>query len=76
MKYVLRDPENKKFFCDPHGDDSSQWNPDPEYAHPFFNLEQAVGALKVYLQIHNQSLQVIVREDALRKFAASKTNDV
>ena len=69
--YLLRDPKTAELFCNPHGDNCQEWNPDPSFAHRFSTLDRAMGGAKVFLEIHNRPLEVLTFADAVNEFDAS-----
>ena len=69
--YLLRDPKTAELFCNPHGENCREWNPDPAFAHRFSTLDRAMGGAKVFLEIHNRPLEVLTFADAVNEFDAS-----
>ena len=69
--YLLRDAKTSELFCQPHGDDFCEWNRDPSFAHRFASLDRAMSGAKVFLQIHNRSLEVLTFADAVNEFNAA-----
>ena len=70
--YLIRDPKTSELFCDPHGDNYCEWSLDPAFAHKFATLERAMSGAKIFLQIHNRTLEVLTFADAVNEFDASQ----